>query len=196
MHVTGDRTVPHGLATIGYDDDGVATTRWDLVRDGVLVGYQLDRTFAPRLGLDRSNGCAYADSPHHVPLQRMANVSLQPDPATDRSTADLIAAVDDGIYITRVHYLGIVHPREGVLTGMTRDGTFRVRNGKIAEPLVNLRFTVAMPDLLRDVPALTRDVKLVNATSFYGERYPYGALVPALATTRFNVTGIGSAPGI
>ena len=53
--------------------------QWDLVRDGILVGYQLDRTFAPRLGLARSNGCAFADSPHHVPLQRMANVSLQPD---------------------------------------------------------------------------------------------------------------------
>ncbi|MGH3614518.1 MAG: TldD/PmbA family protein, partial [Pseudonocardia sp.] len=89
MHVTGDRTVPHGLATIGYDDDGVATSEWDLVRDGTLVGYQLDRTFAPRLGLDRSNGCAFADSPHHVPIQRMANVSLRPDPAVDRSTEDL-----------------------------------------------------------------------------------------------------------
>ena len=50
------------------------------MRDGVLVGYQLDRTFAPRLGLARSNGCAFADSPHHVPLQRMANVSLAARP--------------------------------------------------------------------------------------------------------------------
>ena len=99
MHVTADRTVPHGLATVGYDDDGVATTQWDLVREGVLVGYQLDRTFAPRLGLDRSNGCAYADSPHHVPIQRMANVSLQPDRARDTSTEELVAAVDDGIYV-------------------------------------------------------------------------------------------------
>ena len=65
----------------------------------ILVGYQLDRTFAPRLGLARSNGCAFADSPHHVPLQRMANVSLQPDTAADRSTDDLIAGVDDGIYV-------------------------------------------------------------------------------------------------
>jgi TldD protein len=88
MHVTGDRTVPHGLATTGYDDDGVATTEWDLVRDGVLVGYQLDRTFAPRLGLARSNGCAFADSPHHVPIQRMANVSLRPDPARDTTTEE------------------------------------------------------------------------------------------------------------
>ena len=99
MHVTGDRTVPHGLATIGYDDDGVATTEWDLVRGGTLVGYQLDRTFAPRLGLDRSNGCAFADSPHHVPIQRMANVSLRPDPARDTTTEELIAGVDRGIYV-------------------------------------------------------------------------------------------------
>ena len=64
-----------------------------------------------------------------------------------RSSSQL---VDDGIYITRLHYLGIVNPREGVVTGMTRDGTFRIRDGKIAEPLVNLRFTVAVPDVLAE----------------------------------------------
>jgi predicted Zn-dependent protease len=79
---------------------------------------------------------------------------------------------------------------------MTRDGTFRIRDGKIAEPLVNLRFTVSVPELLRTVHGLTRDVQLVNASNFYGERYPYGAVAPALATASFNVTGIGSTPGI
>ena len=82
MNVTADRTVEFGLATIGYDDEGVAAQSWDLVRDGMFVGYQLDRVFAPRLGEARSNGCSYADSPHHVPIQRMANVSLQPAPRT------------------------------------------------------------------------------------------------------------------
>ena len=92
MHVTGDRTVPHGLATIGYDDEGVQTQSWDIVKDGVLVGYQLDRPMGVMLpelnqldgqvdGGGRSNGCAYADSPGHIPIQRMANVSLQPDPS-------------------------------------------------------------------------------------------------------------------
>ena len=98
MNVTADRTVEFGLATVGYDDDGVAAQNWELVRDGVFVGYQLDRVFAPRLGLSRSNGCAYADSPHHVPLQRMANVSLQPGPE-GFSTDDLIARVENGLYI-------------------------------------------------------------------------------------------------
>jgi PmbA protein len=98
--------------------------------------------------------------------------------------------------VTRLHYLGAVDPREGVITGMTRDGTFRIRDGKVAEPLVNLRFTVAMPELLADVAGLTRDVALVNANDFYGERYPYGVLVPGLATASFNITGIGSRPGL
>ena len=78
MNITADRTVDHGLATIGYDAEGVAAQSWDLVRRGIFVGYQLDRVFARKLGLDRSNGCSYADSAHHVPIQRMPNVSLQP----------------------------------------------------------------------------------------------------------------------
>jgi TldD protein len=98
MTVTADRTEEFGLASVGWDDEGVQAQRWDLVRDGIFVGYQLDRVFAPRLGMARSNGCSYADSPHHVPIQRMANVSLQPG-ADGLSTDDLIARVDDGIYV-------------------------------------------------------------------------------------------------
>ncbi len=101
MQVTGDRTVEHGLATIGYDDDGVATQQWDIVRDGTLVGFQLDRPMAalmPELNEGRSNGCAYADSPGHIPIQRMANVSLQPAP-DGPSTEELIGQVERGLYV-------------------------------------------------------------------------------------------------
>jgi TldD protein len=98
MNVTGDRTAAHGCSTIGYDDEGVATGSWDIVRDGVLVGYQLDRRMARMLDLGRSNGCAYADSAMHVPVQRMANVSLQPVP-DGPSTAEVIAGVERGIYV-------------------------------------------------------------------------------------------------
>ncbi|MGH3348901.1 MAG: TldD/PmbA family protein, partial [Nocardioides sp.] len=101
MNVTGDRTVEHGLSTIGYDDEGVETQAWDIVRDGVLVGYQLDRPMGrvkPELNGGRSNGCAYADSPGHIPIQRMANVSLQPSP-DDASTEDLISRVERGLYV-------------------------------------------------------------------------------------------------
>ncbi len=99
MHVVGDRITPHGLASVGYDDEGVESQSFDIVRDGVLVGYQLDRRMAAENGFARSNGCAFADSPLHVPIQRMANVSLQPAPGDGPSTEELLSGVDRGIYV-------------------------------------------------------------------------------------------------
>ena len=98
MQVTGDRTAEHGLATIAIDDEGVEGQQFDLIRDGVLVGYQLDRATAAVAGYARSNGCAFADSPLHLPIQRMANVSLAPAPEGP-STEQLISGVDRGLYV-------------------------------------------------------------------------------------------------
>ena len=98
MNVTGDRTAVHGLSTVGWDDEGVAGQQWDIVKDGVLVGYQVDRNMARLRGLPRSNGCAFADSSRHVPVQRMANVSLQPAP-DGPTTEELIGGVERGVYV-------------------------------------------------------------------------------------------------
>jgi TldD protein len=144
MHVTGDRTIPHGLSTIGYDDDGVATTEWDLVRGGVLVGYQLDRTFAPRLGLERSNGCAFADSAHHVPIQRMANVSLQPDPVRDTTTEELIAGVDRGIYLVGDKSWSIDMQRYNFQ--FTGQRFFRIEGGRLAGQLRDVAYQATTTD--------------------------------------------------
>ncbi|CAI9408229.1 TldD/PmbA family protein [Aestuariimicrobium sp. T2.26MG-19.2B] len=98
MNVTGDRVTEHGLATVGWDDEGVAAQTFDIIRDGTLVGYQLNRQMAHEKGLGRSNGCAFADSAGHIPLQRMPNVSLQP--GTDNlSLDDLIGRVENGLYV-------------------------------------------------------------------------------------------------
>ncbi|GAA2549509.1 TldD/PmbA family protein [Pseudonocardia hydrocarbonoxydans] len=152
MHVTGDRTQPHGLATVGYDDDGVATSTFDLVRDGVLVGYQLDRTFAPRLGLERSNGCAFADSPHHVPIQRMANVSLQPDPVRDTSTAELIAGVERGIYVVGDKSWSIDMQRYNFQ--FTGQRFFRIENGELAGQLRDVAYQATTTDFWGSLDAV------------------------------------------
>ena len=98
MNVTGDRNTPHGLSTVGFDDEGVEAQQWNIIKDGTLVGYQLDRRIASRVGQTRSNGCAFADSPAHVPIQRMPNVSLQPDPSGP-DLEGLISEIEDGILI-------------------------------------------------------------------------------------------------
>ena len=177
-----------------FDFEGMPKQRVTLVERGVARGVVWDRRSAKRAGGD-VRGTGHAPP---VGLQAWGPLPFALSLAGGEAASldELVAAVDDGIYVTRVHYLGIVDPRRGVLTGMTRDGTFRIRNGAIAEPLVNLRFTVAIPEMLADVPALSRDVTLVNQSDFYGERYPVGALVPAIATAHFNITGNGSTPGI
>jgi predicted Zn-dependent protease len=177
-----------------FDFEGTPKERVELVERGVARGVVWDRATAAR-------GWNDVASTGHAPQPSLRDYGPQPlalsvAAGEAASHDELVAAVDDGIYVTRLHYLSVVHPREGVITGMTRDGTFRIRDGKIAEPLVNLRFTVSVPDMLRDVPALTRDPVLVNASDFYGERYPIAALTPALATGRFTITGNGSAPGL
>jgi PmbA protein len=191
--IRDDALDPRGLPK-AFDFEGSPKQPVTIVENGVARGVVWDRRSAKRAG-DGVRGTGHAPP---VALQAYGPMpmALSLEGGDAGSLDELVAAVDDGIYITRVHYLGIVHPREGVLTGTTRDGTFRIRDGKLAEPLVNLRFTVAMPELLADVPALTRDVALVNQSDFYGERYPVAALVPAIATARFNVTGVGSTPGI
>ncbi|MGW0182457.1 TldD/PmbA family protein [Nocardia sp. NPDC003345] len=152
MHVTADRVQEHGLATVGYDDDGVAGQRWDLVRDGVLVGYQLDRVFAPRLGLERSNGCSYADSPHHVPIQRMANVSLQPDPTADTSTAELISRVDNGIYIVGDKSWSIDMQRYNFQ--FTGQRFFRIRDGELDGQLRDVAYQATTTDFWGSMEAV------------------------------------------
>ena len=193
ISITDDALDARGFPK-AFDFEGTPKQRVELVTDGVARGVVWDRATAKRAGGDaRTTG--------HAPPQEAAGLGPLPFALSiaggdAESVDELVARVGDGIYVTRLHYLGVVHPREGVITGMTRDGTFRIRDGKISEPLVNLRFTIGVPELLRTVHGLTRDVQLVNASNFYSERYPYGVVAPALATASFNITGVGSMPGI
>ena len=143
MNVTGDRTQPHGLATIGYDDDGVAGQRWDIVSSGRFVGYQLDRVFARRLGVPRSNGCAYADSPEHTPIQRMANVSLAADP-NGGATADLIAGIEDGIYVVGDKSWSIDMQRYNFQ--FTGQRFYRISGGQLAGQLRDVAYQATTTD--------------------------------------------------
>jgi TldD protein len=151
MNVTGDRTAEHGLATVGYDDEGVEAQSWDLVKEGTLVGYQLDRRIARLTGFERSNGCAYADSPAHVPVQRMANVSLRPDPA-GMSTEDLIGGVDRGIYVVGDRSWSIDMQRYNFQ--FTGQRFFRIENGRLTGQLRDVAYQATTTDFWGSMAAV------------------------------------------
>jgi TldD protein len=151
MNVTGDRTVEHGLATIGFDDEGVQGQSWDLIRDGVLAGYQLDRRIARLKGFERSNGCAFADSPSHVPVQRMANVSLRPAP-NGPSTEELISGVDRGIYVMGDRSWSIDMQRYNFQ--FTGQRFYRIENGRLAGQLRDVAYQATTTDFWGSMEAV------------------------------------------
>ncbi|MFF1816531.1 TldD/PmbA family protein [Kribbella sp. NPDC058245] len=155
MHVTGDRTAEHGLSTVGYDDEGVAGQQWDLVKDGVLVGYQVDRRMAKvneeLLGTARSNGCAYADSSGHIPIQRMANVSLQPA-ESGPSTEELISRVENGIYIVGDKSWSIDMQRYNFQ--FTGQRFYKITNGKLDGQLRDIAYQATTTDFWGSMEAV------------------------------------------
>jgi predicted Zn-dependent protease len=193
LSIADDPLSPANLPR-GFDFEGTPRQRVQIVEDGVIRGVVWDRRTAARAGGGRqSTGHALrASQRHYGPFP----VCLEVAPGDAESAEELASRVGDGIWITRLHYLGVVNPREAVITGMTRDGTFRIRDGRVAEPLVNLRFTLAMPDVFGELLGLTRDRQLVNQSEFYGDREPEAVLAPALATSSFAITGTGSGPGL
>jgi TldD protein len=143
MNVTGDRETEHGLSTVGWDDEGVAAQRWDIIKDGKLVGYQLDRRIAARVGRDRSNGCAFADSPAHIPIQRMPNVSLQPQ-ANGPTIDEMISSVEDGIYILGDRSWSIDMQRYNFQ--FTGQQFHRIKDGKLAGQLKDVAYQATTTD--------------------------------------------------
>jgi TldD protein len=151
MHVTGDRQVEHGLATVGYDDEGVAAQTWDIIRDGVLVGYQLDRQMAHKQRFGRSNGCAFADNAAHVPLQRMPNVSLSAS-EKDVTRDDLLAAMGEGLYIVGDKSWSIDMQRYNFQ--FTGQKFFQVRGGKIVGQVKDVAYQSRTTDFWNSMEAV------------------------------------------
>lgn len=137
VQVFGDRTQPYFLNTIGYDDDGVPAKEWDIIKNGILVNYQVTRDQAHILGLEESQGCSHADSWNKVQFQRMPNVSLKP--GTDKlNVHDMIKGVENGIYILGRGSYSIDHQRYNFQFGGQL--YYEIRNGEITGMLEDVAY--------------------------------------------------------
>ena len=107
---------------------------------------------------------------------------LPPPPAA------LVCSLDRAMWVPRLHYVNVVHPRRAVLTGMTKDGTFLVEGGRVVRPIRNLRFTEAIPEAFSRIAAIGSETRLVGA-----EYSGINARVPALLVDGFTFTGATAA---
>jgi TldD protein len=151
MTVTGDRVAEHGLASCAWDDEGVEAQTFDIIRDGTHVGYQLNRQMAHEQGRDRSNGCAFADSSGHIPLQRMPNVSLQPA-ASETTVQDLVGRVERGLYVVGDKSWSIDMQRYNFQ--FTAQRFYAIEEGRLAGQVADAAYQATTTDFWRSMEAV------------------------------------------
>jgi TldD protein len=143
VNIVGDKTQKGGMATCGYDDDGVKTTEFAIIKNGLFVDYQTTRDQAHLIGQKASHGCSYADNWASIPFQRMPNVSLQPG-EKDVTEQDIISATDDGVLIKGDGSYSIDHQRYNFqFSGQT---FWEVKNGKITTQLRDVAYQSNTPE--------------------------------------------------
>jgi TldD protein len=140
VNITSDATTPGGLGTFAYDDEGVEGQRVDLVKDGILAGFQTSRETAAAMGAERSNGTMRAEGWENFPLIRMTNVNLLP---RSGSLDDLLADVDDGIYMATNKSWSIDDKRKNFQFAC--EIAWEIKGGRLGRMLKNPRYTGITP---------------------------------------------------
>ena len=181
-----DKTVPGTLGAVGYDDEGVRTKRWDLVKDGILVNYQAIRDQAHIIGEAESQGCCYAQSWSDVQFQRMANVSLSPG-KKPLKPADMIKNVEKGIYILGRGSFSIDQQRYNAQFGGQL--FYEIENGKITGMIEDVAYQIRTPEFWNACTAICDESDFRHGGSFFdgkGQPSQVSAVSHGAATTRFD----------
>ena len=186
VNIVADKLQPGSLGAVGYDDEGVAAKRWDLIKDGALVDYQKTRDQAHIVGQTESDGCCYADSWSSVQFQRMPNVSLQP--GKDKlSVDDLVKNVEKGIYIAGRGSYSIDQQRYNFQFG--GQVFYAIEKGKITEMLEDVAYQANTLEFWNSCAAICDESDYRLFGSFFdgkGQPSQSSAVSHGSSTTRFN----------
>ncbi len=184
--IMADKQQYGSLGAVGYDDEGVKTKKWPLIKDGVLVDYQAIRDQAHIIGKTESDGCCYADSWSSVQFQRMANVSLQP--GKDKlSVADMIKGVEDGIYIVGAGSFSIDQQRYNAQFGGQL--FYEIKNGKITQQIEDVAYQIRTPEFWNACAGVCDESDYRMGGSFFdgkGQPAQSSAVSHGSSTARFN----------
>ena len=185
--LTDDPLHPRALART-FDAEGVPKRPLPLIEDGVAqrVTYDTRSAAVADGGGARSTGHALEPGGSSWGAVPMHLVLGGGDAA---GVEELAAPIERGLYVTRLWYVNVVHERTATLTGVTREGTFLIEDGRISRPARDVRFTDSALRVLEATEALTADTRLVSEGEFYGTRHAFGVVCPALRADAFRITG-------
>ena len=181
ISIWDDGRDPAGLP-MPLDWEGVPRKRVDLITNGVATGLVHDMASAARAGVESTGHGLPAPNPTGA-----LAINLFMAGGDAASKAELCEGIERGVWVTRFWYVNIVHPKQSQLTGMTRDGTFLIENGKVTRPIKNMRFTQSVMEAFATATGLTRETKLQA-----GDDYDFTPAyrVPAMRLESFNFTSV------
>ena len=186
VNIVGDKLQVGSLGAVGYDDEGVGTKKWDIIKDGILVNYQAIRDQAHIIGLKESQGCCYSQSWQDVQFQRMPNVSLQPG-KTPLSVDDMIKNVEKGIYIIGDGSFSIDQQRYNFQFGGQL--FYEIKDGKIAGMLNDVAYQANTQEFWNSCTQVcdANDYRLGGAfNDGKGQPSQSSAVSHGACTSRFN----------
>lgn len=186
VNIVADKTQPHTLGTVGYDDEGVPCKEWDLIKDGILVNYQATRDQVNILGENASHGCCYADNWNSVQFQRMPNVSLRPG-KEKLSVFDMIKGVEKGIYIIGRGSYSIDQQRYNFQFGGQL--FYEIKNGEIVGMLDDVAYQSNTQEFWNSCAQICDKDDYRTFGSFFdgkGQPSQVSAVSHGSSTTRFN----------
>ena len=192
VNITADATIPGGLGSFGYDDEGVEAQRVPIIREGMFVGYLTSRETASKLG-HRSNGTMRADGWNRIPIIRMTNINLEPG---EWRFDDLIADTDDGIYMEMNKSWSIDDKRLNFQFGT--EVAYQVKNGRLGQLYKNATYTGITPKFWAGCDAIcNRDQWNVWGTPNCGKGQPPQAahVGHGTAPARFRNVQVGVMKG-
>jgi TldD protein len=186
VNIVADKLQPGSLGAVGYDDEGVGTKKWDIIKDGILVNYQAIRDQAHIIGLKESQGCCYSQSWRDVQFQRMPNISLQPG-KEKLSPADMIKNVEKGIYIIGDSSFSIDQQRYNFqFSGQLY---YEIKEGKVVGMLNDVAYQANTQEFWNSCAAVCdKDDYRLGGSFFDGKGQPMqsSAVSHGSSTARFN----------
>jgi len=186
VNLFADKTQLHSLGAVGWDDEGVKSQEWDLIKDGTLVNYQAIRDQVYIIGQEASHGCCYSQSWADVQFQRMPNVSLRPN-KEDISADDVIKDVENGIYIVGRGSFSIDQQRYNFQFGGQL--FYEIKDGKITEQIEDVAYQSNTQEFWNSCTQMAgKSDYRVGGSFFDGKGQPpqVSAVSHGCPTTRFN----------
>jgi predicted Zn-dependent protease len=165
---------PHepGMINLSYNYDGHLYQPTTIIENGVFKNFLVGNYYGRKLKMKKNGAEAEA---------LVMNTG-------DKTLEEMISGIKNGLYISSLHYMNFINQKETSVTGLTRDGTFLIKDGKISKVVNNLRFTVKISDVFQEIYAIENKSKTIPFSTNYGEFGIYSTKMPHVAVKNFQIT--------